>query len=323
MEQMITIVVPVYNAEEKLDRCVQSLLNQSYTNIEILLVNDGSRDNSLSICRKYAQQDSRVVVIDKPNGGVSSARNAGLDAAQGEFIMFCDSDDWVVPEWCECMAANYVDGDLLICDIARDDFVGSSCYQDVCVNEAERKYIFHFPMVMCSPVNKIYSRKVIEKHKIRFLEKLRLGEDFSFVLSYLYEIQGCIRFVNKKLYCYDVSTDGSLSKRAPEVEQCDLFYRTLTAAMEKLGATDNQSIATRNRFVIGHFEKALVEIAGREDISFSEKMRNADRIQKMESFRMSCDGLQWGNPIYRWCYHLRSAKGIVLFLVIRMLIKGK
>ena len=118
MEKLISIIVPVYNAERTLHRCVTSLVEQSYPNIEILLVNDGSKDASLEMCRGYEQQDSRIRVIDKPNGGVSSARNAGLDVARGEYIMFCDSDDWVSPLWCEHMVRNHIPQNLTVCEIA-------------------------------------------------------------------------------------------------------------------------------------------------------------------------------------------------------------
>ena len=83
MDKMISIIVPVYNAESTLDRCISALIEQTYQNIEIILVNDGSVDHSLEICRHYAAKDRRIRVIDKPNGGVSSARNAGLECAQG------------------------------------------------------------------------------------------------------------------------------------------------------------------------------------------------------------------------------------------------
>lgn len=322
MTGYVSIIVPVYNAQKTLKRCVDSLTSQSYDKLEIILVNDGSKDDSLQLCHELAEQDSRIRVIDKPNGGVSSARNAGLDAAQGEFVMFCDSDDWVEPEWCECMLVNYKDGDLPICDISREDFP-ELISVTIDMDTAERKHIFRFPMLMCALFNKIYSRNIIENNNLHFSEQLRLGEDFSFVLSYLCCIQGCLRFVRKKLYNYDVSTDGSLSKRAPEVEQCNLFYRLITASMEKLGATDAQSVSVRNRFVIGHYEKILVDLAENREYSIFDKLKMAEIIQNLESFRVSCDGIEWGNPLYQWFYHRGNAKMVVVFLTLRMKIKGR
>jgi glycosyltransferase involved in cell wall biosynthesis len=91
----ISIIIPVYNAERYLEECINSVILQSHRNCEILLINDGSKDSSLSICKKFAERDNRIIVIDKENGGVSSARNAGLEQATGEYIAFVDSDDWI------------------------------------------------------------------------------------------------------------------------------------------------------------------------------------------------------------------------------------
>lgn len=100
-EYMISIIVPIYNVERYIERCVNSILSQSFSNIEIILVDDGSPDNSGKICDSYASKDSRIVVIHKKNGGLSSARNAGIDIAKGEYLMFVDSDDYVEPDFCE------------------------------------------------------------------------------------------------------------------------------------------------------------------------------------------------------------------------------
>lgn len=97
-ETLLSVIIPVYNVEEYLVKCVDSILNQTYRKLEVILVNDGSRDSSGSICDDFARKDSRVRVIHKENGGLSSARNAGMDAAAGEYISFIDSDDWIEPD---------------------------------------------------------------------------------------------------------------------------------------------------------------------------------------------------------------------------------
>ena len=111
---MISIIVPVYNTEKYLDRCIQSILSQTYTDFELLLINDGSTDSSGAICDKYAEQDSRVRVFHKENGGVSSARNVGLDNAKGEWVTFCDSDDWVENCWLDTFVENSENTDLVV-----------------------------------------------------------------------------------------------------------------------------------------------------------------------------------------------------------------
>lgn len=111
---LVSIIVPIYNAESYLPRCVDSILAQTFGDFELLLVNDGSRDGSLDVCQRYATEDGRVRVIDKPNGGVSSARNLGLECASAEWVMFADADDWIEPNTLE-LAVPYIGQ----CDIVR------------------------------------------------------------------------------------------------------------------------------------------------------------------------------------------------------------
>lgn len=108
MDRLISVVVPVYNTEAYLDKCVQSVLDQTYRNLEVILVNDGSVDHSLEICRKYQVTDSRVKVVDQQNQGVSAARNAGMDLAQGDYLAFLDSDDTLYPEALELLLKDAV-----------------------------------------------------------------------------------------------------------------------------------------------------------------------------------------------------------------------
>ena len=114
----ISIIVPVYNAEKYLRRCIDSILSQSFTDFELILIDDGSTDLSPQICDEYASRDNRIKLIYKKNAGVSAARNDGLDIAQGEFITFVDSDDWVDERYLECLYKNkkynYVIGTFIV-----------------------------------------------------------------------------------------------------------------------------------------------------------------------------------------------------------------
>lgn len=319
MEKLISIIVPVYNAERTLHRCVTSLVEQSYPNIEILLVNDGSKDASLEMCRGYERQDSRIRVIDKPNGGVSSARNAGLDVARGEYIMFCDSDDWVSPLWCEHMVRNHIPQNLTVCEIAWGGPDAEAKDQQLSEETiVERNRFLQFSFVMCPPWNKLFERTAIQKSDLRFSGDLRLGEDLIFVMEYLCNVQGQVRILPQRLYYYDTSTEGSLSKRSATMEQCDLFYHRLTAAMETLKATDEKCVYNRDWHVMTQFENMLITTAENKGMSFWEKMKLAAAIEKMDSF-YSCSGqvIQWGNWIYTGLFQRKSAKGIMLYLILR------
>lgn len=317
MEKTISIIVPVYNAEKTLARCVRSLMAQTYRNLEILLVNDGSRDQSPAICQRFAQEDGRIRVIDKPNGGVSSARNAGLDAARGDFVMFCDSDDWVEPDWCESMVSLCGPEDMVICESDRADL---KTEHDADTEDAERRELLHYPILACSLWNKLFLRPAIEQAGLRFDEKLRLGEDFCFVLAYLCQIDGKLRFLYRPLYHYDVSTEGSLSKKAPSLEQCDTFCQLITASMQTLGATDPRSVSLRDKMVIHHFERFLEQTAQSTELSLREKFRIAAEAGKLKSFRACCGGF-WEdrNPVYLRLLRTGRTKLLMVFLLLRQI----
>lgn len=127
MNPLISFVVPVFNVEEYLEQCVSSILNQTYRNIEVILVDDGSTDNSGNICDSFSKTDKRVHVIHKSNGGLSSARNAGLRVVSGKYLIFTDSDDFVSPKMAETMfeTISSTDSDLVLCGFAYTDEAGN------------------------------------------------------------------------------------------------------------------------------------------------------------------------------------------------------
>lgn len=189
---MISIIVPVYNAEQYLHRCIDSILAQSYTDFELLLIDDGSKDASGDICDEYASKDTRVRFFHKGNGGVSSARNLGLDNAQGEYITFCDADDYVSEDWLaaysEAIANNVdlaiqgyyaIDGNNTV-EKQLQPHSGNTI-------EAKRKLIesqfaqdtYYYLWV------KLFRRDLLEAHHIRFDKQSVLGEDTQFISKYL------------------------------------------------------------------------------------------------------------------------------------------
>lgn len=197
---MISIITPVYNAEQYLHRCIDSILAQSYTDFELLLIDDGSKDASGAICDEYAAKDTRVRVFHKENGGVSSARNIGLDNAQGEYITFCDADDYVTPDWLaaygEAIAKNVdlaiqgyyaIDGDNTV----EKNF--SSCQGDTI--EAKRQLI---TSLMSQGMYgylwvKLFRRAIIEEHAIRFDTQSTFREDEQFFSK-------CLEYTSSFIY---------------------------------------------------------------------------------------------------------------------------
>lgn len=225
----VSIIVPVYNAQNYLHKCIDSLLNQSYDDFEIILVNDGSKDNSKDICDEYASKDNRIRVIHKENGGVSSARNRGLDEATGKYIMFCDSDDYVKEDFCAPMVALAEnDTDCLVlagitklrddnstkdelCKEYQEGTEATLTHQEFCNLYVKLNISSPF-LLMHMPYNKLFVRDIIEQYKIRFDTNIHYNEDFIFNLEYLDKVS-TVKIHNKSIYNYYTDAPGSLCKR--------------------------------------------------------------------------------------------------------------
>ena len=209
---LVSIIIPVYGVEQYLDRCVRSVVNQSYPHLEIILVDDGSADQCPAICDAWASRDSRIQVIHKTNGGLSSARNAGLDAARGAWIGFVDSDDYIAPEMYEVLyqAVQSTGADLALCDYAEVDEAGAPC-QSMHVR-LEKKVFAGQDLLknatdsMIQPAwNKLYRRAVFAQ--LRYPEG-KLNEDLFLIPEVCLQIQKAV-VVPKTLYYY-VQRGGSI-----------------------------------------------------------------------------------------------------------------
>lgn len=191
---VVSLIIPVYHAEKYLRRCLDSALQQTFSDMEIIAVNDGSEDASLEICREYEAKDSRFHVLDKENTGVSDSRNRAIAMAQGEYLQFLDSDDWLAPDATESLvyAARKYDCDLVIADFYRVDGTVFTEKQHIrerglLTREQYAEYMMQEPADFYYGVlwNKLYRRSVIEEHQIRMNPELRWCEDFLFNLSYI------------------------------------------------------------------------------------------------------------------------------------------
>lgn len=230
----ISIIVPIFNSKKYLDRCIQSIINQTYKEIEIVLVNDGSEDNSLEICSQYMKKDNRIKIVSQKNCGLSSARNTGLKNATGNYIMFVDSDDWIDRSICEKLLKESLNND---CDIVFCSYV--ECYTNksifkniietdkpsVVYNKEETKtYLLrrtiglittelYFPKDMDTIVSaggKLYKKELISN--IFFVDTKEIGtEDILFNIEVLGKAKKSC-YLNENLYNYWRSNDDSLTR---------------------------------------------------------------------------------------------------------------
>ena len=213
---MVSIIVPVYNVEEYLRECVDSVLNQTYSDVEVILVDDGSTDQSGNICDEYAKMDSRIKVIHKKNGGVSSARNAGIEVASGERIIFVDSDDCIHPRLLESYRELDDDSVTLLCDYTTDmeewKRFSLNDFQEHMEFVARKKFMkLFYKDYMNPPFNKYFRADIIREHQIRFPEDMSLGEDLIFNMKYLAAAKSDYRILHGPFYYYRENRAGSLS----------------------------------------------------------------------------------------------------------------
>lgn len=202
----VSIIVPIYNVEKYLSKCIESILYQTYKNIEIILVNDGSLDNSAQICDEYAKKDDRIIVIHKANGGVSSARNAGIDIATGKYIGFVDPDDYIENNMYELMV-NKIEkykADIAICgyDYINENYTIERYYhiqQDEILTQKQFMSMqFDMPPTIRHVVwNKLFIAKTLKK--IRFPEGINSSEDVYVLAEYAKFIKKAV-FIHKPLY---------------------------------------------------------------------------------------------------------------------------
>ena len=204
----VSVIVPVYNVEQYLRRCLDSLCAQTMNDVEFILVDDGSTDHSSSICDSYAENDSRFRVIHRKNGGLSAARNTGIEAASGTYLMFADSDDWVEPGFCEYPYERALmdNAQLVIFSYTMIDFPSSKIIQsheDGPISEEEAMYLLHHGNSLVA-WNKMYYRTLFDH--IRYPEG-RLFEDLGTTYKFVHEASS-ISYLDMKLYnyCYHSSS---------------------------------------------------------------------------------------------------------------------
>lgn len=204
---LISIIVPVYNSEQHLVRCIESILNQTYTNIEVILVDDGSKDKSGDVCNYYESLDQRVSALHIENSGVSIARNAGLDKALGQYIGFCDADDFYDPTMIEELLAELIHtkSDIAICGYTNIYESGkkmeSLLGKDNTFNSEKLMYsIISDDNIGGFVWNKLFSSRIVKN--VAFNEKLEICEDVNFIfdVSAFNDCRGC--YINRPLYNY-------------------------------------------------------------------------------------------------------------------------
>lgn len=260
MQPKISVIVPVYNVEKYLPRCLDSIINQSYTNLEIILIDDGSSDNCPEICDKYAEKDRRIIVIHKRNGGLSDARNTGIESATGEYLAFVDGDDYIAVNMYEILEKRIIgdSADIAVCNFLyvndQGELLQEKNHNLPILNEclesrnAIKKLSGPKSWYYVTACNKLYHRELFDE--LRF-PKGKIHED-EFVIHHIIQKCGRISCVQDTLYYY-VQRDKSITSERFSLRRMDiadaLIDRYYFAKRHKYKELRDSSVATLSTYL--------------------------------------------------------------------------
>lgn len=308
----VSIIVPVYNAEKYLRQCVDSILKQTYKNLDVVLVNDGSTDKSKSICDEYAEGDSRVRVVDKANSGVSDTRNVGIDTAIGEYICFSDADDYLMPDYVEYLMKLAESNDA---DVAYSSEMFTTFHKEQIANDhvkiltpeeaTEAILLYNVPVGVYS---KIFKKKFLDDNKVRFEPNIFIGEGFNFN-TYAFQRANKVIAGKHKIYFYrrdnneSAMTHFNINKCTMAVKAIDNIRKNLIIKTHRIQlALDyadwhthcDMFIWMTNAHVSRMFPQVYKEYLsyGRRNAIIAFKVNGIRKIEKMKApFMMFCPTL--------------------------------
>lgn len=318
----VSVIVPVYNVEPFLERCIRSILRQSFTNFELILVDDGSKDNSAEICDQFCEIDSRIHVIHQLNQGVSVARNTGINAATGRYIMFCDADDWVASNWIE-KHIEVIQEKPNAWIVSGVDYVSQQQHSQVfpidntnTVNEIPTTdyFLIHKQMLDGYCFNKVYRTDIIHKNGLEFQPGIAYAEDVQFNIAYLKHCE-CIVTLPITVYYFNAENNMSATRKYnPKRFDNHLFAYNL----RKPVVASKYKTQFANMFygtVIWNLELLFRKEDPR---TLLEKYRYGNYILQCKEFQECLsDGANNGmNVLYRWLLHTGNSILVMGYLRI-------
>jgi glycosyltransferase involved in cell wall biosynthesis len=328
---LVSVIIPVYNTGIFLEKCLESVINQTYSFLEIIVVNDGSTDGSGIIIDKYYSLDKRFVVINQNNSGLSSSRNVGVSSCTGDYVVFVDSDDWIENNFIECLLREVSGHDLVICSYMREFRGGSSprILDDngkINANDFKRKLIGPISTELKDPSAidnlvtawaKMYNTGIVKNNSIMFVSTKEIGtEDLLFNLMYCSQIRS-VFVVNKPLYHYRKYNSNSLTT----VYKKDLFrlWKKLQSLIMEIIDIDQSiiSVAYGNRVAFSFIGLGLNEIKNPD--GFFYILYKLDNILKDQAYSDSFQRLSFIYLPIHWMLFFFCCKKRYTFILYIML----
>mgnify|MGYP002542188736 CR=1 FL=1 len=323
--KLVSIIVPIYNSEETLEKCISSLQNQTYQDYELILVNDGSTDSSKDICDSIAKKSNNVRVIHTSNKGVSNARNLGIKYAKGKYIQFVDSDDFCELNMSETLIKKIQnsDSELIICGyyINKTNKMTKRCVTKDFEVKSVKSMNFLYENYMLHPLwNKLYLK---ERIKILFDTNISIAEDLLFNIEYM---KNCnkIEIISDVLYHYNVSKKESLSKKIYKnaIDINGIVFEKMKEFYTKFfNIKENVNFETINRMYYLDLKNLIENYAISKEINNEEKEREIQKIiDILENNNLLCN---YNNYILYYLLKKRKIELIIKIYKIKYLIKRK
>lgn len=227
-QSKVSVIVPIYNSARHLSRCIESIMRQTYQDLEIILINDGSTDETDSICQAFQRTDPRIVYMKQENSGVSEARNAGINVATGKYVTFVDSDDYIEAELVQLLYELVKENKSHIGIAALHSINEAADFTiDIKIDNIDQIMFLCDHYLIFGPTQKLYDLEIIRQNGVCFPKEISYGEDLLFNIDYLYHVQK-ISFINRVLYHYNRENQNSLSNK----KRWDLFSNDMSLNMK-------------------------------------------------------------------------------------------
>lgn len=270
-KELISVIVPIYKVEKYLEECILSIVNQTYKNLEIILIDDGSPDKCGSMCNEYAKKDKRIKVIHKENKGISSARNLGIEMATGEYIFFVDSDDYLFKTSIEKLYKDIIeyDADISIGGVQDSITIYNPPKVKKVVDKIDGlKLFFTEKIFKCTVWAKLYKRSLIENE--RFDEEKKLVEDFDFSYRILKKSSKTVINTYERVYFYRIREDSLMRQKYSKdfEKEIDFSEEVLFDVEKSFPELKNYAIRRYQRVIVSCIDKYFREKGNTNDVSY-------------------------------------------------------
>ena len=306
----MSIIIPAYNVEKYIGDCLESIINQTYKNIEVIVINDGSKDNTFNVIKSYAEKDNRIKAIDQKNQGVSATRNNGIELAAGDYFTFFDSDDYIPKSAIEALVneAEKTKVDIVVANFSKikngKELSKLKKIEKICAKEEALEELFNEVYINCSVWNKLFKREVFGTEK--YDKTLKVAEDFDFLYRVMKHADKVAINTNETVYHYFVRENSAMqgnfdSKFEKEIPLCE---RIIEEIKEEYPEIIDSAIRRYQRAIVSCLSKCLKETGSTKQVDYLYEKLNKYPLKLKGYNRIRVFLLKYFKPGLKWIYRI-------------------